>query len=159
MDGFKDRAFRAEIGTRHKAQPADERRTQIADDIAVKILKQQRVVLVGIHYELHARIVDDVLTVKYFGKLFRDFAGAAQEKPIRKLHDVGLVDGVDLLPTVFARVLKGEFRNARRTFFRDHLDAFDHARNHLVLQAHILALGVFAHNDQVHAGPLRLEAG
>ena len=60
---------------------------------------------------------------------------------------------------MFARVLKGEARDARRSLLRDHLDAFHHARNHLVLQAHILALGILAHDHQVHAGIFRGEAG
>ena len=39
------------------------------------------------------------------------------------------------------------------------LMAFDHAGNDFVLQADVLALGVFAHDDQVDAGPFGFEAG
>ena len=60
---------------------------------------------------------------------------------------------------MLARVLEGKLRNARRAFFGDDLDALDHAGNHFVLQAHVFALGVFAHDDQVHAGPFRFETG
>ena len=60
---------------------------------------------------------------------------------------------------MLARVFEGELGDARRAFFGDHLDALHHAGNDLVLQPHVLALGVFAHDDQVHAGPMRFQAG
>ena len=66
---------------------------------------------------------------------------------------------MDLLAAVLARVLECEFGDARGAFFGDDLDAFDHAGNDFVLQADVLALGVFAHDDQVHAGPMRFQAG
>ena len=39
------------------------------------------------------------------------------------------------------------------------LMALDHAGDHFVLQAHVLALGVFAHDNQVHARPMRFQPG
>ena len=56
---------------------------------------------------------------------------------------------MNLLALVLARVLEGEARNAGGGFFRDDLEAFDHAGNHFVLDAGVKALGVFAHDDEV----------
>ena len=75
----KDRALMAEIRARHKAKAADKRGAEIADDIAVEILKQQRVVLIGIHHQLHAGVVDNVLAVKDFRKSLRHLARTAQK--------------------------------------------------------------------------------
>ena len=144
-------------GTR--PSPPTKARAQIADDVAVEVLQQQRVVLVGIHHQLHAGVVDDVLAVEDLGKPLGHLARAAQKQPVGELHDVGLVDGVNLLAAVLARVLEGELGDARRALFGDHLDALDHAGNDFVLQADVLALGVFADDDQVHAGPIRSRPG
>ena len=93
------------------------------------------------------------------GKALAHRARAAQKQSVGHLHDVGLVDGVDLLAAVLARVFKSEFGDARGAFLGDHFDGFDHAGNDFVLQADVFALGVFAHDDQVHAGPVGFQAG
>ena len=153
VDGFEDGAFVAEVGAGDEAETADEGRAEIADDVAVEILKQQRVVLVGIHDQLHAGVVDDVLAVKNLGESLGNLARAAQKQAVGELHDVGLVDGVNLLAAVLARVVKGEFGDAGGTFFGDDLDAFNDAGNDFVLQADVFALGIFADDDEVDAGP------
>ena len=60
---------------------------------------------------------------------------------------------------MLARVFEGEFGDTRRALFGDHLDAFDYARDDLVLEADVFAFGIFADDDQVDAGPLRFQAG
>ena len=82
-------------GTRPK--PSDKRGAEIADDVSVEIFEQQHVVLIRIGDELHAGVVNDVLAVRDLGVILGDVARAADEKAIGKLHDVGLVDGVNLL--------------------------------------------------------------
>ena len=69
---------------RHDAQSSHEPGAQIRNDVAVEIRHQQQVVLIGIHDELHARGVDDVLAVDDLGIFFCDIAGAAQETARRK---------------------------------------------------------------------------
>ena len=64
VDGFEDGALDAEVGAGDEAEAADEAGAEIADDVAVEIFKQQRVVLEGVHDELHAGVVDDVLAVE-----------------------------------------------------------------------------------------------
>ena len=76
-------------------------------------------------------------------------AGAAQKQAIRELHDIGLVDGVNLLALVLAGVLESETRNASGRFLGDDLQALDHAGDNFVLDAGVKALRVFAHDDQV----------
>ena len=85
------------------------------DDVAVEILQQQHVVLVGIHHQLHAGVVHDVLAVGDLGIFLRDVARAADEQAVRQLHDVGFVDGVDLLAlAACARIRRRTARCASR---------------------------------------------
>jgi hypothetical protein len=55
----------------------------------------------------------------------------------------------DALAPLAAGVLEGEARDARRGLLGDDLQALDHARHHLVLDAAVEPLGVLAHHDQV----------
>ena len=108
----------AEVGAGDEAEAADEGRAEIADDVAVEIFKQQRVVLVGIHDKLHAGVVDDVLAVINLGKSFGHFAGAAQKEAVGQLHDVGFVDGVNLFAAVLAGVFEGKLARCGSSLFR-----------------------------------------
>src|SRR5579885_400025 len=92
MDGFKNSMGIAEVRGGNETQPADQARTQIGDDVAVKILEQQHVEGFRPHYKLHASVVNNALFMLDFRKLSGRCAGAAQEKAVAHLHDVGLVD-------------------------------------------------------------------
>ncbi len=81
-----------------------------------------------------------------------DVARTADEQSVGELHDVRLVNGVDLLASELAGVLKGPARDARGGLFGDDLDALDHAGNDLVLDAGVQSLGVFADDDEIDAG-------
>src|SRR5208283_5354733 len=151
MDSLKDGALMAEIRAGHKAKSADQSRAQIGNNVAVEILQQQHVVLVGVHHQLHASVVDNVLAVGDLGILFRDVARAAQKQAIGQLHDVGFVDAMNFLALVFASMRERETRNARGSLFADHLDALHHSGDNFVLDTGIQSLGIFADHDQVDA--------
>src|SRR5260370_10254417 len=111
--GFKDGALVAEIRAGDKAEAADQSRAQIGKNVAVKILHQQDVVLVGVHDQLHASVVDDVLAVGDLGILFRDVARTSQKQSIGQLHDVGFVDGMNFLALIFPCILESKTRDGR----------------------------------------------
>src|SRR5712692_5921917 len=98
---------------------------------------------------MHAGVIDDELLVPYLRIACRYVARATQKQAVAELHDVGLVYYGDLLAAVGARVGKGAARDAETGLFADDLEAFDHARNHFVLQPGIEALGVFPKDHQV----------
>ena len=85
-------------------------------------------------------------------------AGGREEKPVRQLHDVGFVNGVNLFAPVLARIFECELRNARRSALGNDFQALDDARHHGVLEPRIQILGVFADDDQVHSLKARLHA-
>ena len=69
------------VGAGNKAQPADEGSAEIGDDVAVEVLHQQHVVLVRVHHQLHAGVVDDVLAVGDLRVLFRDLREQRRKRP------------------------------------------------------------------------------
>jgi len=97
VHSFEDSALVSEVGAGNEAEPANEAGAEVADDVAVEVFEEQRVVLVGVHDELHAGVVNDVLAVENFRELLAHLTGATQEQPIGHLHDVGFVDGVNFL--------------------------------------------------------------
>ena len=84
--------------------------------------------MVGVHHKLHAGVIDDVLGIDDLGKTSSDFAGAVEKEPVSQLHDVRLVDGVNLLAAKLARIIEGKLRDAGRTLFGDDLQALRDAR-------------------------------
>ena len=74
VNGFKHRYLMADVRAWHKAETADESSAEVGDDVAVEIFHQQHVVLVGVHHQLHAGVVDDVLAVGDFGIVLGDVA-------------------------------------------------------------------------------------
>src|SRR3984957_16350707 len=149
VDRLEDRALGTQIRARYQAQAAHECRAQVADDVAIQIFSQQGVVLVWVHDQLHAGVVDDVLTIGDLWKAFRHLARTAQEEPVGHLHDVCLVDRVNPVALELARVFKGKLRNAGRSLLGDDLQRLHHSRNHFMLQPDILAFRVLAHDDQI----------
>jgi hypothetical protein len=151
VDGFEDGALVAEIRAGDETEAADQSRAQIRKNVAVKILHQQDVVLIGVHHQLHAGVVDNVFAVGDLGILLRNVARAAQKQSIGQLHDVGFVDGMNFLALIFACILESKTRDACRGLLGDDLQALDHSGNDFVLDAGVESFGVFAHDDQVDA--------
>ena len=83
MNSFKDRALGPEIGAGNQAKSAYKCAAEIAENIPVKILCQEDVVLIRIHHQLHARVVHDVLFVLDLRKALGDNTAAAQKQSIR----------------------------------------------------------------------------
>src|ERR1700757_1000144 len=150
MDSLKNCAFIAQVRAGHKSQPTDKSGAQIRENISVEIFHHQHIVLVRIHHQLHAGVVDDVFAVSDLGIIFRYVAAAAQEQAIGQLHDVRFVDGMNFLALILTRIGKCEFGNPRGSFLSNNLQAFDNAGHHFMLQARVKTLCVFADDDQVN---------
>lgn len=75
-----------------------------------------------------------------------------------RAHDGRLVDGGDVRAAVGLGVLEGVAGDAGRGVVGDELDRLDDAVDDLVLDARVLALGVFADDDRVDIVVRRLVA-
>ena len=73
-----------------------------------------------------------------------------RKSPSDKFHDVGFVNGVNLLAAMFFGVIKRKPRDPRRSFFGDDFQALHHAGNNFMLESRIQILGIFAHQNDVH---------
>src|SRR5579863_232983 len=149
VDGFEQRALVAEVGAGNEAKPAYQAGAEVGDDVAVEVFEQQHVKLLRTHHELHAAIVDDHLAVLDAGVFFRDAPDRVEKQAVRELHDVGLMDGRDFLPSRALRVFKSKARDTRRGALGDDLQALDHAGRHDVLEAGVEILSVLTHHDEV----------
>jgi hypothetical protein len=125
----------AVVFARDEASAANEAAQHVGHDGAVQVGHHHHVKLVGVGHELHAAVVDDHVVVLHFGVLLGNLLGHFQEEAVRQLpanatnslnrntkyvlpqkkkifkfiwrsHDVGLVDGGDLLASVPLSVLK-----------------------------------------------------
>src|SRR5438445_1486028 len=152
MNGLKYRTAIAEIRAWNKAEASHESGAQVGNDVAVKVFHHQHVVLIRIHDQLHAGVVYNVLAVGNLGIFFRDVARTAQKQTIRQLHDIGFVDGVNLLALILASVFESKAGDARGCFLSDDFQTLDYARNNFVLKPAIKSLGICPDNDQVNAG-------
>ena len=163
MHGLEDRGVAAEVGAGHEAEPADEARREVADDVAVEVLEQEHVEVRGAPDEPHAERVDEDLVVgdRALGlrPALRLRARAVEEEAVGELHDVRLVDGRDPLSRVVRGELEREPRDATRGPPRDHLDRGDDAGRDDVLEARVEVLRVLAHDHEVDHAVGRLEAG
>ena len=79
MHRLKDRALRPQVRSRNQPQPTHKRAAKIAQNIPVQILRQQNVVLVRIHHQLHAGVVDDVLRDTHLRKPSATPSGSSAE--------------------------------------------------------------------------------
>jgi len=144
-------------GTRPR--PPTEGRAEVGEDVAVEVFGEDDVVLVGVEDELHAGVVDDVLDVGDVGELRGDFLTAAEEEAVGELHDVGLVDGVDLLAAVFLGVIEGCLGDARGAFAGDDFEGLRDVGIDHDLEAGVEVFGVLAEDDEVDVRVVGFEAG
>ena len=112
--------------------------------------QHEDVVQFGLLDELHAHVVDDaVLELDPARVVGRDRRAALEEEAVGQLHDVGLVDGRDLVPAVGDRVLEGVPGDPLGRGAGDDLDALGGVLADHVLDAGVQVLGVLADDDQV----------
>lgn len=121
----------------------------VRHDGAVQIRRQHDVELMRIRHQLHAAIVDDHVVVNDVRIVLGDPPRDVQEQTVRQLHDVRFVNSRHLLTAVPLRVLERVTGDALRVGFRDDLHALDDARDALVLQHGVLALGVLPHDHDI----------
>jgi hypothetical protein len=117
--GLKHGALFADISAGHHAQAANQACRQIAHHIAVQIGQQQHVELLRVQHHLHAGVVDDQFFVFDVFVLLGHRANGPQEQSIAQLHDIGFMDGVNLVAPAFFGVFKGKSCDARRGFLGD----------------------------------------
>lgn len=99
--------------------------------------------------QLHGCVVNNHLfKLNSWVELCHLFA-TLQEQTIAKLHDVGFVDGSDLLPVVLDGVVERELGNSQRLGLSDDFEALNDSRYGLVFEGRVFTFGLFANDDSV----------
>src|SRR5579884_2503738 len=83
------------------------------NDISIKIFEQQHVELLRSHYHLQSTVIHNYFTIFDFRIFPAHLANTVQEKAVRKLHDVRLVNGGNLLAAPFTCMFKRKRRDSR----------------------------------------------
>ena len=157
--GLEDGHVAAHVAARHDASPADQPGADVGQDAAVQIRHHHDVELLRARDALHRRVVDDHVVALERRVVLGDFLDRVAEQTVGELHDVGLVHACDLLAVVRERKGEGELGDALGFGAGDDLQRLDHTGDRLVLQARVLAFGVFANDAKIHILVPRLVAG
>src|SRR5690606_15389356 len=121
----------------------DQTSAEIAEDIAVEVLAEDHIELRRILDDPHtSRIDDDLVVLNAAWILLVLFLGAANEKSVRELHDVRLVEHCHSLPASGARILEGKSRDSSTRLFGRDLQRRDYTFSNDVLDTGVEAFGV-----------------
>ncbi len=107
VDRLEDGDLIAVVAAAGEAEPADEARGEVADDVAVEVRGDHDVELGGRLGELVGDVVDDEVLGRDARILLGDLLEDPFEEAFGQLHDVGLGRAGDLRPTLGAGQLEG----------------------------------------------------
>lgn len=89
------------------------------------ILTHHDIKLFGLADQLHASVVDDHRLELDLRVAFGDLQAGSEEQTVSQLHNVGLVNGCDLLSTMFRGKVKGKLGDSFALFAGRNLQTFD----------------------------------
>lgn len=156
--GLEDGDVAAHVAARDDTGATDKSSTNVGQDTSVQVWHHHNIELLWPRDALHGGVVDNHVVGLEGGVVLADPLDGVAEQTIGKLHDVGLVDAGDLLAVVGKGKGKGELGNALRLLTGDDLERLDDARDGLVLETRVLALGVLTDDAEVDVLVARLVA-
>ena len=148
----------ADIAAGRNAQPADQARAEIADDVAVEVRKHHHIEAPRIYDKLHAAVVDDDFLVLQLRIFLGHLAAAVQEKSVAPFHDIRLVDRGDFAAVLRRGIVERRLGNSYRRSPRDDFERLDDAGHDLMLESGVLAFSVLANHDDVDVIVARLQS-
>ncbi len=117
------------------AKAAHQPCAKIGDDVAVEIrAAPARRSVLGVHHQVHAGRVDDHFRTRCSGNCDARRDGTVEEQAVAQLHDVGLVDGGDLLPALACCECRSGAAIRVEGILGDDFEALHHAGHDLVLE-------------------------
>lgn len=126
--------------------------TDVGKNGTVKVRGDEDVELLGPRDSLHRGVVDNHVTVLDLGVVSRNLLTGVSEETIGELHNVGLVDGGNLVSVVLESKVKGESGNSLGLSLGDDLDGLNDTGDGGVLETGVLTLSVLS--DQSHVNTL-----
>lgn len=157
--GLEDGNLLSKVGAGNDSGSSNETAGNVGDNVSVQVGGDEDVKLAGVGDELHASVIDNHLVEVDLGVLLGDAAGGIEEETVGHLHDVGLVDGVDLLAAVGLGILESETSDLLRLFGGGNLQGLDDTGDGLVLQTRVLSFDLLANNNQIDTLVTGLDRG
>lgn len=157
--GLKDSVLTANVDTGNETGATNKGSTNVTQNGTVKVGGDENVKLLWPRDSLHRSVVDNHVGVFNLGVFLTNLLDGGTEKTISQLHDVGLVDGGDLLTVVLQGKVVGETGDTLRLVLGDNLKRLNNTRNRLVLQTRVLTLGVLTDKSHVNTVNAGLDTG
>lgn len=157
--GLENGVLGTQVDTGDETGASNETGTNVGKNGTVKVRGDEDVKLLGPRNGLHGGVVDNHVAVLDLGVLSGDLLTGVSEKTIGKLHNVGLVDGGDLLSVVLESKVKGESSNSLGLSLGDDLDGLNNTGDRRVLQTGVLTLSVLSDKSHVDALESGLDTG
>ena len=84
---------------------------------------------------LHGSVVNNHVLKLDLWVVLGNLLTAAQKETVAKFHDIGFVNGSNLLAAVLGCVIESKLGNSPRFFGGDNLKTLNHSRHRLVFQS------------------------
>lgn len=161
VDGLEDGALITDVAGGGETETTNETGAHVGENVTVKVGHDENLVVVGsgVGGHLEAGVVEKLGIELDIGEVLGNLAGGVEEETVGHLHNGGLVDNADLLAVDSAGLLESVAEDTLGGLAGDELDGLDHTIDNDVLDARVLALGVFTNKDGVNAVVGGLEAG
>src|SRR5262249_24458358 len=137
------------------ADSADQARSEIAQQVAIKIAGDQHLELFRLGDELHAAVINNHLFGREVRKLPRSLAKALQKKPVSQLQDVRLMNTVDGAPALAPCQREGKAKETPACRLRHDFKALHHSRHNLMLDGGIKIFRDFADEQDIYVAEPR----
>ena len=151
MHRFEDRHIAAEVGRRREPEATHQRRSEVADDVAVHVGGDDHIELFGLLHQLVRAVVDDDVPRLDLGILGGDALERALHFALGEFHDVRLGGAGHRRAALGAGELEGQTDDLLGTLGADELQALRHIGGLHVLDTGVQVFHVLAHHHQVDA--------
>lgn len=157
--GLEHGVLGTQVNTGDETGASNETGSNVGQNGSVQVGGDENVKLLGPRNGLHGGVVDNHVAVLDLGVVGRNLLTGVSEQTIGELHNVGLVDGGDLVSVVLESKVKGESGNSLGLSLGDDLDGLNDTGDGGVLQTGVLSLGVLSDQSHVNALKSGLDTG
>lgn len=151
VDGLEDGGVATNVTGRSETETTDETGGKVGENVTVKVGHDHDAVREwsGVLGDAEADTVEEVLVVSNVGVLLGNGTAGGKEHSVGHLHNVGLVDGGDLVTARLLGVVEGVTSDTLGSLVGDELDGLDDTLDDNVLDTRVLSLSVLTDEDSV----------
>lgn len=161
VNSLEDRALVSNVSRWSQSETTDQTGAHIGQNVSVQVGHDENLVVVwgGIGDDSQAGVIEEFSVEVDAREVLSNILGGVKEETVGHLHDGGLVDDADLLPSNLLSVLEGKSEDTLRCLSGDKLDTLHNTINNNVLNSGVFSLGVLSDKDNVNIVVWGLVAG